>query len=83
MYEENKDISDKTKNINRARQSLVEELQAMMWYDERIDATKDESLAKVLKYNRDDEKEHASLLIAWLIKHDEVFAKELEKATGK
>ncbi|MEM0094582.1 MAG: hypothetical protein QXF41_00975 [Candidatus Micrarchaeaceae archaeon] len=82
MYEENKDISEKTKNINRARQSLVEELQAMMWYDERVDATKDESLAKVLKYNRDDEKEHAALLIAWLVKHDDVFAKELKKAIG-
>jgi hypothetical protein len=80
MYEENKDIDSSTKDLSRARQSLIEELQAMMWYDERISATKDKSLAKVLAYNRDDEKEHASLLLAWLIKHDTVLKSELRKA---
>lgn len=79
MYEDNKDISQKVRDLNRARQSLIEELDAMIWYDERISATKDKTLADVLKYNRDDEKEHASLLIAWILKHDPAFKKELEK----
>ena len=39
-------------------------------------------LALILSYNRDDEKEHASLLIAWLVKHDAAFEKELKKAYG-
>lgn len=80
MYEENKDLDSKTKDLSRARQSLIEEIQAMMWYDERISATKDKTLAKVLAYNRDDEKEHASLLTAWLVKHDPALKKELKKA---
>ncbi len=80
MYEDNRDLDSKTKDLSRARQSLIEELQAMMWYDERISATKDKTLAKVLAYNRDDEKEHASLLLAWLIKHDSVLKDELRKA---
>lgn len=83
MNEANQSIDEKTKNLSRARQSLVEEIEAMMWYDERISATKDKSLAKVLAYNRDDEKEHASLLLNWLIKHDAALAKEMKEAPKK
>jgi len=77
MYEEN--VDEKTRDLNRARQSLVEELQAMMWYDERISATKDKSLAGVLSHNRDDEKEHATLLLEWIRRHDPKLAKELKE----
>ncbi|MGC8587308.1 MAG: ferritin [Candidatus Micrarchaeia archaeon] len=76
-YEEN--VDEKTKDLNRARQSLVEELQAMMWYDERVSATKDRSLAAVLAHNRDDEKEHATLLLEWIRRHDAAMAKELKE----
>jgi len=77
VYEEN--VDEKTKDLNRARQSLVEELQAMMWYDERVSATKDKTLAAVLAHNRDDEKEHATLLLEWIRRHDEAMAKELKE----
>ncbi|MGC8547444.1 MAG: ferritin [Candidatus Micrarchaeia archaeon] len=77
MYEE--DIDEKTKDLSRARQSLIEELQAMMWYDERVSATHDKTLADVLAHNRDDEKEHASLLLEWLRRHDAPLDKELKE----
>ncbi|MGB9732577.1 MAG: ferritin [Candidatus Micrarchaeia archaeon] len=77
MYEEN--VDEKTKDLNRARQSLVEEIQAIMYYDERISATKDKSLKEVLAHNRDDEKEHASLLLEWLRRHDPEFEKEMKE----
>ncbi len=77
MYEEN--VDEKTKDLSRARQSLIEELQAIMWYDERVSATKDESLAEVLAHNRDDEKEHATLLLEWLRRHDPQLEKELKE----
>ena len=77
VYEEN--VDEKTKDLNRARQSLVEEIQAMMWYDERVSATKDKTLAAVLAHNRDDEKEHATLLLEWIRRHDEAMAKELKE----
>ncbi len=77
MYEEN--VDEKTKDLNRARQSLIEELQAMMWYDERISATKDEELSNILKHNRDDEKEHATLLLEWLRRNDPALEKELQE----
>ncbi len=72
-------IDKRTRDLNRARQSLIEELQAIMWYDERISATSDKSLKEVLTHNRDDEKEHASLLIDWIRKRDPQFDEELKK----
>lgn len=78
-YEELKDIDKHVADLSRARQSLIEELEAIMFYDERISATSDESLREVLKHNRDDEKEHASLLIEWLRRNDLEFDKELRE----
>jgi hypothetical protein len=36
---------------------LIEELEAINWYRERIDATGNESLKKIPEHNRDEEKE--------------------------
>ena len=82
-YESEELIDEKTRDLSRARQSLIEELQAMMWYDERISASKDKSLRGVLEHNRDDEKEHASLLIEWLRRHDARLDKELKEILFK
>jgi uncharacterized protein len=49
---------------------LKEELEAVDWYDQRVDATTDESLAAVLAHNRDEEKEHAAMTLEWLRRHD-------------
>ncbi|MGC8669921.1 MAG: ferritin [Candidatus Micrarchaeia archaeon] len=74
---------EKTTDLSRARQSLIEELQAQMWYDERISATKDKTLKGVLAHNRDDEKEHAILLLEWLRRHDAPLDKELNEILFK
>jgi len=58
------------KDLQMARQSLMEELQAISDYQERIEATEDESLKKVLAHNRDEEKEHAAILMDWIRAHD-------------
>jgi len=72
-------VDESTRDLNRARQSLVEELQAIIYYDERISASKNKELKSVLAHNRDDEKEHASLLIEWLRRNDPEFEKELKE----
>lgn len=82
-YESEELIDEKTRDLSRARQSLIEELQAMMWYDERISATKDSKLKAVLAHNRDDEKEHASLLLEWLRRNDAPLDKELHEILFK
>ena len=57
---------------HRAIVSIQEELEAVDWYDQRVEATTDESLAAVLAHNRDEEKEHAAMTIEWLRRKDPV-----------
>lgn len=65
-------LSEESRNLEMARQSLIEELQAVNWYQERIEYTADEELKKLLAHNRDEEKEHAAMLIEYIRKHDKV-----------
>ncbi len=78
-YEDWGKLTEGTKDLERARQSLVEELQAIDWYQERIDLTKDASLKKVLEHNRDEEKEHAAMLMEWVRKNDPVQDKKFRE----
>ena len=63
-------MSEETKDLERARQSLIEELQAINWYQERIEATRNEELKRILEHNRDEEKEHVAMLMEWIRKYD-------------
>jgi ferritin-like protein len=65
-------LSPETADRHRAIASLQEEFEAIDRYDQRIDATKDAELASVLAHNRDEEKEHAAMLLEWLRRHDPV-----------
>ena len=78
-YEESsKDLTEETLDLHRAWMSIKEELEAMDWYQQRIDATDDLQLKAILVHNRDEEKEHASMLLEWVRRNDEAFAKEMK-----
>lgn len=77
-YEDKNKLSEKTLNLRRAIDSLREELEAIDYYQQRADATNDPELKKILEHNRDEEKEHAAMLIEWLRRNDVVFEKELK-----
>jgi uncharacterized protein len=62
---------------HRAIRSIMEELEAIDWYDQRVSATSDPSLAEVLAHNRDEEKEHAAMTLEWLRRHDSVLDRHL------
>jgi ferritin-like protein len=70
-------IGEATIDRHRALTSLVEELEAVDWYDQRVQATNDASLADVLAHNRDEEKEHASMTLEWLRRRDPVLDRHL------
>ena len=72
-------LVEATIDHHRAITSLCEELEAIDWYDQRVKATADASLAAVLAYNRDDEKEHASMLLEWLRRRDPALDENLRK----
>jgi len=64
---------------HRATVSLMEELEAVDWYDQRIAATADDALKAILTHNRDEEKEHAAMVLEWLRRHDPALDANLRK----
>jgi uncharacterized protein len=70
LHEDAKLLRPETIDRHRAVASLGEELEAIDWYDQRVDATQDEELKKILAHNRDEEKEHAAMTLEWLRRHD-------------
>jgi ferritin-like protein len=63
-------LRQETQERHRAIVSLMEELEAVDWYDQRVDGTTDDSLRAILAHNRDEEKEHAAMTLEWLRRHD-------------
>jgi hypothetical protein len=58
----------------------VEELsEAVDWYAQRVDACKDPELRAILAHNRDEEKEHAAMVLEWIRRRDPRFSKELKE----
>jgi len=62
---------------HRAIQSLMEELEAVDWYDQRVHACQDDELREILAHNRDEEKEHAAMVLEWLRRRDAKFDEHL------
>lgn len=59
-------LSDDTKDLHRAIRSLMEEFEAVDWYQQRADVTTDDRLRAILTHNRDEEIEHAVMVLEWL-----------------
>jgi uncharacterized protein len=77
LHEPEDKLSTKTVDIHRALVSIQEELEAVDWYAQRVDAATDTDLAAVLAHNRDEEKEHAAMTIEWLRRNDPVLDQHL------
>jgi len=73
------ELSDETRDMHRVITSLIEELEAVDWYNQRVDACKNEALKAILAHNRDEEKEHAAMLLEWVRRQDPSFNKELKE----
>ncbi|HYH48463.1 MAG TPA: ferritin-like domain-containing protein [Acidimicrobiia bacterium] len=70
FHESEARLQPRTMEHHRAIVSLMEELEAVDWYDQRIDATDDPELREILTHNRDEEKEHAAMTLEWLRRRD-------------
>ena len=77
LHEPVEQLGDEVIDRHRAIVSIMEELEAVDWYDQRVDATADDSLAAVLAHNRDEEKEHAAMTLEWLRRKDPVLDSHL------
>jgi len=78
LHEAASDMSPQTRDMHRALSSLIEELEAVDWYQQRADACQNEELKAILQHNGNEEKEHASMLIEWIRRNDPKFSKELK-----
>ncbi len=72
------ELADETQDMHRAITSLIEELEAIDWYNQRVDACKDGELRAILAHNRDEEKEHAAIVLEWIRRKDPAMDKELK-----
>jgi ferritin-like protein len=77
-HEPIEELSDETRDMHRAIVSLMEELEAVDWYNQRANACKNPNLKAILEHNRDEEKEHASMVLEWIRRNDPTFSKELK-----
>lgn len=71
------ELSPQARDMHRALVSLVEEIDAVDWYHQRVALTRDESLRRVLAHNADEEKEHAAMLLEWLRRRDSAWDENL------
>jgi len=74
FHERFDDLTPETRDMHRAISSLMEELEAVDWYQQRADATKDEALKAILGHNRDEEIEHAIMVLEWIRRRNPTFA---------
>ncbi len=76
-HENYAEMSELVLNFSRAVKSVQEELEAVDWYNQRAQATKDETLRRILEHNRDEEIEHAMMTLEYLRRINPVFDKHM------
>jgi uncharacterized protein len=70
LHEDPERLGPEVIDRHRAIVSLMEELEAVDWYDQRAKATDNAELRAILEHNRDEEKEHAAMALEWLRRVD-------------
>jgi len=71
------ELSPQARDMHRALCSLIEELEAVNWYNQRADVTPSPDLQAVLLHNRDEEIEHAAMTLEWIRRQIPKFDEEL------
>jgi len=79
LHEAEEKLRPETIDRHRALTSMMEELEAVDWYDQRVDAAGDPELKEILAHNRDEEKEHFVMTLEWLRRRDAKLSAELEE----
>ena len=74
LHEDANKLGPEVIDQHRAIVSLMEELEAVDWYNQRAKATGNPDLRAILEHNRDEEKEHAAMVLEWLRRGDPKFS---------
>ena len=79
FHESEERLKPSTRDMHRAIVSLMEELEAVDWYQQRMDATENDELRGILRHNRDEEQEHAAMVLEWIRRRDATFDAKLRE----
>lgn len=77
-HEAPENLSVETCNMHRTIVSMMEELEAIDWYNQRADACSDPDLRTIIEHNRDEEKEHAAMRLEWIRRNDSKLSGQLK-----
>jgi ferritin-like protein len=78
LHEDAAKLGPEVVDQHRAIVSLMEELEAVDWYNQRAKATTNSELRAILEHNRDEEKEHAAMALEWLRRSDPTLSQHLK-----
>jgi ferritin-like protein len=78
LHEDPEKLGPVVTDQHRAIASIMEELEAVDWYNQRAKATNDRELQAILEHNRDEEKEHAAMVLEWLRRSDPTLSGHLK-----
>jgi ferritin-like protein len=78
LHEDAAKLGPEVIDQHRAIASLMEELEAVDWYNQRAKATDNPELRAILEHNRDEEKEHAAMALEWLRRSDPTLSRHLK-----
>ncbi len=78
LHEDAAKLGPEIVDQHRAIVSLMEELEAVDWYNQRAKATSNPELRAILEHNRDEEKEHAAMALEWLRRNDPILSQHLK-----
>jgi ferritin-like protein len=79
FHESEDHLTPATRDMHRALVSLMEELEAIDWYQQRVDAAHDDGLRAILRHNREEEIEHAAMVLEWIRRRDRDFDTHLRQ----
>jgi hypothetical protein len=79
LHEDAETLGSDIIDQHRAIVSIMEELEAVDWYNQRAKATVDPELRAIIEHNRDEEKEHMAMVLEWLRRHDPKMDENLKK----
>lgn len=78
-HEPPEELKPETREIHRALTTVCEELEAIDWYQHRLDVSHDGELRSVIEHNRNEEMEHAAMTLEWLRRRIPEFDEQLRK----
>jgi ferritin-like protein len=78
LHEKAESLSKETLDFHRAYMSVKEEIEAIDWYNQRIDAADEDSLKKILAHNRNEEMEHACMMLEWIRRHSSEWQERMD-----